>query len=588
MIVFDGNVDSKSQEIDGILTADNFSMKFFEYVILDGISETEGHLDLSCMVRGKLAAPSLNGRAIVHNGAVRVDYLGNKVFFDKQEIRINEKVIDATGGIITDRLGNEAVLTGGLYHNLLTDMVMGLNISSDNFLLLDTDKRDNPDYYGTGVGEASVDFAGPFEQASIIVNATTNKGSYLNIPVVSTVEDYDESFIQFVDKGELLKVQSDTVLQEEERLSGANIEINLSLTPDAEVNIIFDEQLNDIISGRGTGNMKIISERNGTFDIFGQYTVETGRYLFTALGLVAKPFEVKRGGTVTWTGDPLNADLNIQAEYTGLRIATDVFLEEYLGTEESPLRAEAQNKSDVLLGLNIGGTLFSPDINFDLSFPELQGELKAYAASKMRTLRASPTDLNDQVAGLLIFGSFLPSDNPYSSIGGDQFAQSGYNTLSEFVSNQLSYLLSGLFEETLIDNNVLTGVDFDIGFYKNTDLVSGGDSNGSLAPDEVELVLKPQFKNDRFSADLGANYVRDGAEGIPDNYNYYDFKVEYSITSDRRIKARVFAKNDWDLQGRKNQYGVGIRYSKEFGTLAELREVFKQELETDFGSGGNN
>ena len=582
MVVLDATVDSKTQEIEGILTADNFALKFFEYIILDGISETSGHFDLACRIKGKLLEPKLNGRAIMQNGAVRVDYIGNKVFFDDQEVRLNEKVIDVTGGIITDRLGNEAVLTGGLYHDFLRDFTMGLNISSDNFLLLDTDKRDNPDYYGIGIGQASVDFNGPFELASILVNATTNKGSFLNIPVVSSVEGYDESFIQFVEKGELLKVESETVLRERELLAGANIEINLSLTPDAEVNIIFNEQLNDVITGRGRGNIKVISERTGTFDIFGQYTVESGKYLFTALGIVAKPFQVERGGTVTWTGDPLNAELDIEAVYTGLRTSTEIFLEEYLGDVQTPARSEAERNTDVLLGLNIKGTLFEPDINFDLSFPELQGEVKSYADSKMRTLRATPTDLNDQVAGLLIFGSFLPSDNPYSSIGGDTFA-SGYNTLSEFVSNQLSYLLSGLFEETLIDNNVLSGIDLDIGFSKRTNILGGPSNSGGIAPDEVELVVKPQFKNDRFSADLGTNYVRVDNSGIGGDGSFYDFKVEYSITADRRLKARVFAKNDFDLQanGNENQYGVGIRYSKEFGTLAELREIFQEEIKAD-------
>lgn len=585
MIVLDATINPESKNVEGILTADNFQLDFFEYIILEGISETEGHFDLECQIKGKLPTPNLNGRAIMNDGAVRVDYLGNKVFFDDQEVRINEKVIDVTGGIITDRIGNEAVLRGGLYHSFLTDMKMDLNISSDNFLLLDTDKRDNPAYYGTGIGQASVNFSGPFELANIIVNATTKRGSYLNIPVVSSVDGYDESFIQFTEKGQLFEIEPDTKINAEELLSGANIEINLSVTPEAEVNIIFNEQLNDIITGRGTGNLKIISDRTGTFDIFGQYIVESGKYLFTALGIVAKPFQVQRGGTITWTGDPLNAAININAEYTGLRTSTDLFLSEYIGID-SDLEQEAQRKTDVLLSLVIGGTLFTPDINFDLSFPELQGELKSYADNKMRVLRTNPNGLNDQVAGLLIFGTFLPTDNPYASLSSDNIAQSGYNTLSEFVSNQLSYLLSGLFEEALIDNNLLSGFDFDIGFSKNTGILAE-DSSGGIAPDEIEVVFKPQFKNDRITADLGTSYVRGGDITTRVNGQYYDIKVEYAITADRRLKARVYTKNDYNivLEGTEYEFGAGIRYSREFGTLAELREIFKEEIQTDFNSG---
>ena len=581
MIVLDAFVNTNTKEIEGVLTADEFQMDFFNYLILEGISETEGHLDLECQIKGNLNQPKLNGRAIVHDGAVRVDYLGNKVFFDEQEIRINEKVIDATGGIITDRLGNEAVLRGGLYHSFLTDMKMDLNISSDNFLLLDTDKKDNPSYYGTGIGQASVNFSGPFDQADIIVNTTTKRGSYLNIPVISTVDGYDESFIQFTEKGKLLELESDTLLSQQELLAGANIEINLSITPDAEVNIIIDERLNEVISGRGTGNLKVISERTGTFDIFGQYTVDTGKYLFTAMEIVAKPFEVRKGSTITWTGDPLNANLNIDADYTSLRTSTDIFLSEYLTGANIDLQNEAKRKTDVLLNLKIRGTLFSPDINFDLDFPELQGELNSYASNKMRILRTNSNELNDQVAALLLFGSFLPSDNPFASLNSDKLAQTGYHTLSEFVSNQLSYLLSGLFEEALIDNNLLSGFDFDFGLYKNSSLLSS-DNSGAIAPDEIEVVFKPQFKNDRITADLGTSYVRQGELDLG-NYQFYDFKVEYAITADRRLKARVYSKNDYDVVTRLREYefGAGIRYSKEFGTLAELKEIFREEIKAD-------
>ncbi len=586
MIVFDGFVNNNDQSIDGLLTADNFKLSFFEHLILEGISETEGHFDLNCQLKGTLQEPRLLGRAIMHKGAVRVDYLGNKIFFDQQEVRINEKVIDVTGSIIKDKLGNEAVLTGGLYHTYLTDAIMGLNISSDRFLLLDTDKKDNPSYYGTGIGNASVDFSGPFELAQINITATTGFGSNLSIPVQATVENYDESFIRFVESGTLLEVQNE--LEEDNSiLEGVNIEMNLTITPEAMINIIFDEQLNDVIKGRGTSNLRINIERTGAFDIFGQYVVEEGDYLFTAMGLLAKPFQVQRGGTITWTGDPLNAALDFKAVYSGLRTGVDVFLAEYLTTGLEDIQKEANRKTDVSLLLDIGGSLYSPDINFDIAFPELQGELKSYADSKMRTLRSNPTDLNDQVAGLLIFGSFLPSDNPLNSITQNNLIQTGYNTLSEFATNQLSFLLSGLVEEALIDNGLISGLDFQIGFSKNNDYTV---TNATVLPDEVEVIIKPRFKNDRWSADLGTNYVRQDDFLGNDNYAYYDFGLEYSLTQDGRLKLKFFSKNDIDFaeQVRENQFGAGIRYRKEFGTLAEFKDVLKKQIETDLNLKGNN
>jgi hypothetical protein len=40
-----------------------------------------------------------------------------------------------------------------------------------------------------------------------------------------------------------------------------------------------------------------------------------GSYLFTLKNLLNKPFEVKPGGTIAWYGDPMAAELDLQAIY---------------------------------------------------------------------------------------------------------------------------------------------------------------------------------------------------------------------------------------------------------------------------------
>ncbi len=573
--------NTQTNELEGKLDADNFQFKFFEFIIKNGISNTSGSFDLNCDIKGTLSNLRLRGKGMTNKGQVTVDYLANTFYFDEQEIRVNEKVIDVTGGIITDQFGNEAVLTGGLYHDYLKDLSLNINITGEEFLILNTTKKDNNAYYGTGFGKGSITFTGPFESPNILVNATTGPGTVLNIPVESSAENAEESFIQFVEKGTLLQIDSDSTSINALDLSGINLEMNLTITPDAMIRIIFDEKLNEVIEGVGRGNIQLISERTGAFDVFGQYTVETGKYLFTALGIVAKPFIVKRGGTITWTGDPLNATLNIEAEYEGLSTPSYNFIEEYLAVGNENIANAARQTTDVILDVILTGTLFQPEINFDIEFPDLQGEVRSFAENKMRILRSNPTDLNDQVAALLIFGSFLPSSTQDQSIlSSSGFIQSGYNTLSEFVSNQLSYLLSGLLEEALIDNGLFTGIDFNIGFSKNSQF--GEAETGGFIPDEVQVSLSPKFKNNRWSADLGTNYVRNSTIGIS-SYVFYDFVLEYALTTDRRLKLKIYGKNDYDALTvqRELKSGAGIRYRKEFGTLAEFKEVFNQQIKAD-------
>ena len=80
-----------------------------------------------------------------------------------------------------------------------------------------------------------------------------------------------------------------------------------------------------------------------------------------------------------------------------------------------------------------------PIINFDIEFPSLRGEIKNYADNKLRVLKQDQNELNRQVFGLIVVGQFLPTD---FALQGSEII---YNTVSEFVSNQLSLLLTELF-----------------------------------------------------------------------------------------------------------------------------------------------
>ena len=364
--------------------------------------------------------------------------------------------------------------------------------------------------------------------------------------------------------------------------------MNLTITEDAEVNIIFNEKLNDIIRGRGNGDLRIVFTREGQFDVFGEYLVESGDYLFTAWGIVAKPFTVRRGGRIVWTGDPINANLDITAEYAGLKSQLNTFLSEYLTTASEQTIREARTRHDVDLTMKLGGTLYSPIVTFDLGFPELQGELRSYADSKLRILRQNESDLNDQVAGLIIFGSFLPSNNPLAGnlVSTSSLAQSGYNTLSEFVSNQLSYLLSGFLQEAFTENGFVSGIDFEIGFSKSAELIDGQVALDGLVPDEIEVHFKPRFQNDRWGFDYGTNFVRESPYGIS-NYVIHDFVIEYYLTVDRRLKLRAYGKWDKDEVDFENEqkYGVGINYRKEFGDILDFKKAFKEDVKKSINSG---
>ena len=576
--------NKQSKDISGVITARNLAMNTFEYIIDDGISNTGGGADVDAVLSGTIDNIKLDGVGQVKGGTTTIDYLGAELYFGKEKFIVSDNVIDLTGGKLFDRYGNEATITGRLNHNLFTDFTSDLRMSSSRFLALDTEKGDNPSYFGQGIGDITVDFSGPFSSTDIVVEASAGFGTVINIPVGTVYEDYDQNLIKVVDRKTVFNPNQDSLAQEVPTLEGVDVRMNLTITPEAEINIIFNESLNDVMTGYGDGNMRVVISRQGDFNIFGEYVIDRGEYLFTYFGgVVSKPFTMEKGGQITWAGDPINANINLTANYEDLRAPTNIFLAEFLTNPED--NAEARQSTDIDLVMYLTGTLYEPKVDFDIGFSELQGNLKSLAESKMRILRTNEADLNEQVAGLILFGSFLPSSSFGDTFGSASgLARTGYNTLSQAISNQFSHILSGLLQEALSENGFISGIDFDFSFNKSSQFGDNlvEETNSSIIPDEIEVHLKPRFQNDRWELDYGTSYVSGNgilqSTTIP-NYVVHDFNIGFYLTDDRRLKLKAYGKWDKNPEGDDgSKYGLGLNYRKEFGSLTDFKKALSEDL----------
>ncbi len=565
------NIDS--QYVDTHLSMQKYPLAFLEYIIDDGISETTGIADIELELYGTFDDLKMRGDGYVTEGGTKIDYIGAFYQMSNDRIIISEKFIDLGNVNLTDEKGNEADLRGGLRHNVLADFRADVYIESDNFIALNTTEEDNSLYYGLGMGPIDVSFKGPFDRIDMSVNATASTNSILYIPITSTQYGYDESFINF----DYNKVQVDSnsieQLVEQLKSSGVDFEMNLSFQRDAEVQVIYDQETSNVLIGHGEGNLQVNVKRDGDFTVFGQYNVESGEYLYTAYGLIAKPFIIEQGGTVTWTGDPINAVLDVKAYYPNLRAPLNRFLQEYVGVDPILNESDFRQRRNVDLDMVLTGNLFNPDINFDIGFPDLDGRLKTLANSKVRSLRTTENGINNQVLGLMVFNNFLPDDNPLANLQATNIAQAGGNTITEFLTSQLS-LMATEYLSNLIEGEFITGVDLDIALAQNNTIGETGiptQDNGliEMIPDEVQLNLRNEFKNDNFVLNIGGNYVRENPLNTINNYLTGDFSLDWFITEDKRLKLQFYGVYDFDEASisRRQKYGFGINYRREFGKM---------------------
>lgn len=550
--------DDLKNDIGGTVKIDSFPLAFLEYIIGDGIENTEGKILAEVEVTGNTRDIKMEGSGKIYDGATTVKYLGTRYTFDDQTINLNSDVIDLTGVVIRDMVGNTATIEGGLTHRYLVDIGLNVRLRSPRFVGLNTTPESDEQYYGFGIGALDVRFTGTTQRPNISVDATTSAGTFLAIPVGSGSTGTRESFIRFVDRDTITAGS----LREPTVITGVNFDMNLTLTPDALVEIIFDERTDEILKGSGQGDIRLSITRAGDLSMYGAFRVEEGDYTFN-LAVIKKPFEIEEGSTIRWSGDPLlDAEMDIVAYYTGIRTSLSTFLEEYLISASDDAHEEANIKTEVVLQLHLSGSLLAPNINFDISFPDLSGELAGYADSKLRILKSNQNALNEQVFGLLWVGTFLPS-NALQSQSTAQIARSGFETtLSQWVSNQLSSFLSTFLERAVSDVGFISGIDFNVGYTAKSDLIS---------EEYQEWELRPKFRlfDDRFIVEGGTNVAKDNpiAEGA---YVAYDYALEYVLTSDRRLKVRFYQRTGVEtIEGRKNKVGIGLSYRREFDSFGE-------------------
>lgn len=557
---------------DYTLSLTNLPVSVPAQFIRELLTYTYGTVDGEVRIHGTPQKPNIGGQLELNEVEFMIDYLQTRYRIPTARLAINNRLFDASGTVLYDRYGHTAVISGGISHDRLKDFALAASLDANRFLGLNTkDDGENP-FYGHALGTGLVRFSGSFKQTNIYINATVGDSTRFVIPVDNSTEESGMDFIRFVNKQEEARQVRQRLNTD---LKGLNLDFDLTVTNEAVVEIVFDEQAGDILKGQGRGNLQIGLTRDGLFTMFGDYTIARGEYLFTLYNVVNKKFEIKEGGTIIWSGDPFEAQLNVEAQYSNISTSVSNFIQEYISVASSDIQSEASQPTRINLLMHLRGQLLQPAIDFDIRFPDLRGELLTYCESKMRVLRRDQNELNRQVFGLIVAGQFLPAD---ATLQGSGIL---FHTMSEFVSNQLSLLLTDLFSEFIRDGRVLSGIDLDIAYsqFQNTSLEDG---QSLVTGNEFQVRLRQDFFDDRLSVTLGSNVGVGGnvstAPGASGAFVGNDVIIEYVLNRDRSLKLKVYQRLQPDIGGgRRLQVGTGLSFRKEFDNFGDFLRSFRRD-----------
>ncbi len=535
--IIGGNYFIPNDSLDLKGKAYGIDVSFIDYYLAEIFGRVKGNAWGDVHIHGytKKKEVAVDVAAYAENASIYVDFLKTAFYFS-DSIFVDKNSIDFGHIDVYDAEGHSGFIEGSIKHNYFENVNLDLNINVNNILVMNTTREDMESFYGKVYGTGTARIYGDESEIKISCNARSDKGTNVVIPIDNYYAS-ENSFIIFQDLNTI--VNSETK-QETEEIPETNIVLDLMLeiTPDAHLDLIIDSKAGDMLSGNGNGNLRVTYDINADdMKIYGNVQIEQGKYLFTFQNVLRKEFHVKEGSSLTWTGDPLGADLYIDAYY---QLTAD--LAEIL--DEAVLSNTSRTSVPVQCLLNLTGLLTQPNIKFDLNLPNSEEELNRALQNTVNTDEL----MNRQIIALLILGKFIPPENLQNS---NVFTQNElYSVVSSTLSAQLNNWASQMF------NNWGFGVNF-----RTT-----GEGDTRTNEYEFNFVYSP---TSRISINGNLGYRDDALSSTP---FISDFDFEYKLIQSGKLRAKAYTHtNDYrEFKKGLTTQGIGLIYSENFNTLKEL------------------
>lgn len=530
-------IENKETFLDLNLKLEGFNLATLGTVGGDVLSNIRGSVSGNAAVVGNLKKPEINGRLYVEKAGMTIPYLNTDYeLSDRTVIDLtDEKFLFRNNQLTDTKYGTKGLLNGSIEHHNFGDWKLDLTITSKRLLALDTKDSEDAAYFGTAFINGTASIKGPTQSLFIKVDAKSEKGTEVKIPINNAQSVGESSWIHFVTSKEKYNL-ANGIVEKTRNYNGLELEFDFDITPDAEVEVILDRNSGHGMKGKGYGSLLFKINTLGKFNMWGDFQAYEGTYNFKYGGLIDKKFAVKKGGSIIWEGNPMKAQLNLEAVYrTSANPA--VLLDNSSFNKKVPV--------EVVIGLR--GDLTSPEPNFDIQFPSVSNVLKSEIQYKLDDKDVRQT----QALYLLSTGSFMSPDG---------FNQSD---LSGTFAETAASLLGGIIKS---DNDL---INIDLNFI-SADKRIGQEADGQFVANISSQINEKISINGKLGVPIG---------GVNESAIVGDIEILYRVNEDGSMNLRLFNKeNDINYIGQGIGYtqGVGISYEVDFDTFSELvSKLFK-------------
>ena len=528
---------NEKPNIDVDLSINNFDIDFIERIGLNTMSNISSKVSGEINLWGSIDNIQHNGKLFLNESSFIIPYLNIEYLLsDNSEITLFNQNFEINNiSIRTADSESRTSLNGKILHENYKNWNLDLAFKSDRLYIINKEFSENESFYGKAYIGGDILIYGPTRNVNINIDGVTRDGTSIIIPNSQNYSIEDFSFIKFSD----INSYSDDLIKFKNKITESvktlDLNINLEINNTADVEITIDQETGSYISGKGSGNLFMEIDSDGKFNMFGDFKANEGIYNFRNLALIDKKFNLKEGGTIIWDGEPMGAQMNIQATYNVPGGANPALL------LDNP---NFNKKIPTDVDITLTGDLTKPDSpNFEIFFPNTSSTVTSEINYKLNDSEVRQL----QAISLLTQGIFI---NEVSvSIEGVT------NNIYEKVSEVFSDILGGSQGPLEVGLNYLQGDKSEILDIKTEDRF--GLTLSTKISDKILF-------NGKIGVPIG---------GIEETLIIGDVQIDFILNEDGTLRAKVFNKeNEFRYIGDELGYtqGVGLSYQVDFQTFRDL------------------
>lgn len=536
----------KSRILDATISLDSLNVKYAEPFLRDVFSEMEGHISGEILAEGPLDMLEIRSRGTrLDKALLRVAYT-NVPYYADGSFHLDDTGVYFDKISIRDRYNGTGTVEGSIGWNQLKDITFDTRIKVRDIEGIALEENMNESFYGNVYGTGNVSITGPVHSLLLSVDAVTAKTSQFHIPMrgdasagrTANLLKFTEPVVNvYVDPYEAMIAK---LQDKQDRRNDFMVKLKIEASPNVEAFVEVDRASGNVLSGQGNGLIEV-EAGDDRFSIIGDYTLTTGKFNFSALGLVSRTFEIQDGSLISFSGDIMQSILDIDAIYN-----TKTSLSSLLSDETS-----VANRRNVECGIRITEKLSNPRLEFFIDVPDLNPMIKSRVESALST----EDKVQKQFLSLLLSNSFLPDEQ--SGIVNNSSML--YSNVTEAMANQLNNILHKL------------NIPLDLGLkYQPTD----------QGTDIFDVAISTQLFNNRVvvNGNIGNKQYEGG--GVQ-NGVVGDLDIQIKINRPGTVRLNLFshsADQYSNFLDNTQRNGAGITLQTEFNSFGQLiRNIFSNK-----------